>query len=67
MQGQAKYGPIHPLTDSRDFLKEMADELLDGLNYAQWAMEKGQITLCEWVIADRDIKFVLYRLYRAKN
>ena len=67
IDGDIKYGPINPVGDPRDFVKEMTDELLDALNYLEWAMLKGQLSICEWVINDRDIKFILYRLNRAKN
>jgi hypothetical protein len=41
--GLKKYGILDLLNDPRDFRKELADELLDGINYARWANVKGQI------------------------
>ena len=67
IEGNVKYGPIHPVDDCRCFHKEMEDELLDVLNYAQWSMERGEISLCEWVFIDWNIRFVFYRLNRIKN
>ena len=52
-----KYGIINPRTDSRCFVNEATDELLDALNYAEWAMEKGEIPFCRWVLIERHIKF----------
>jgi len=57
IEGNAKYGPINPLNDSREFLKEAQEELLDTLNYLEWAMLKGEISLCRWFILDQSIRF----------
>jgi hypothetical protein len=38
-----KYGLIRPKTDRRCFRREMLEELLDALNYCQWAKVKGEI------------------------
>jgi hypothetical protein len=43
-----KYDPIHPRTDKRCFRREMIEELLDALNYAEWAREKGEISRYKW-------------------
>jgi hypothetical protein len=44
----SKYGPISPKTDKRCFRREMLEELLDTLNYAEWAREKGELTRYQW-------------------
>jgi hypothetical protein len=54
-----KYGPINPLTDRRCFVEEATDELLDGLNYLEWAMNKGEITFCEWAEIDEFVRIAL--------
>lgn len=51
-----KYGVINPRTDTRCFIKEATDELLDALNYAEWAMMKGEIPFCDWVLIDENIR-----------
>jgi hypothetical protein len=62
IEGDAKYGPINPLNDTRSFLKEAGEELLDTLNYLEWAMLKGEISLCRWFTIDRSIRFTIYHL-----
>jgi hypothetical protein len=57
---EPKYGPIHPRTDSRCFRREMIEELLDALNYAQWAKEKGEINLYKWKKANNTLRFVIH-------
>jgi len=61
-----KYGVINPLTDSRCFVEEATDELLDSLNYLQWAMEKGELSFCEWAEIDEFIRIALSGLKDAK-
>ncbi len=55
-QGDIKHGPIHPRTDKRCFLKEVLEDLLDGLNYAQWAREKGEINRQKWRWLDSTLR-----------
>ena len=62
IEGNVKYGLINPLNDTRSFLKEAQEELLDTLNYLEWAMLKGEISLCRWFTVDRNIRFTFYRL-----
>ena len=45
LEYEPKYGPIQPGTDSRCFRREMIEELLDALNYVEWAKGKGRLTL----------------------
>lgn len=54
-----KYGPISPGTDSRDFRHETLEELVDSLNYLQWSMEKGEISLCQWTLIDEGIRHII--------
>ena len=67
IKGEAKYGPINPLNDPRCFLEEAHEELLDSLNYLQWAMEKGEIGFCRWALIDREIRFTITRLLAARK
>ena len=65
-----KYGHINPRTDNRCFIKEATDELLDALNYAEWAMMKGEIPFCDWVLTDENIRAattLLKGFIQAKN
>jgi len=52
-----KYGVVNPRTDARRFIQEAVDELLDALNYLEWAMEKGEIGFCDWVLIEHHVKF----------
>jgi hypothetical protein len=56
---EPKYGPIKPKTDKRCFRREMIEELLDALNYAQWAKEKGEIDRKQFRIIDKGTRAVL--------
>ena len=56
---EPKYGPIRPRTDSRCFRKEMIEELLDALNYAQWSKEKGENNQQQWKRMDNGIRAVI--------
>ena len=49
---EPKYGPIYPRTDSRCFRREMIEELLDSLNYAEWSWVKGELNRQQWKILD---------------
>jgi hypothetical protein len=67
IQGQRKYGFIHPLSDPRCFVREAREELLDGLNYLQWSMEKGEMTFCAWVEVSDLIEMALGALRGQNN
>lgn len=41
-------GEVNVKTDKRDFRFELIDELLDALNYAQWALEKRELDVIEY-------------------
>lgn len=51
-----KRGPISPRADKRCFCREAIEELLDALNYAQWAREKGEINRQKWKWLDSDLR-----------
>ena len=42
VRGKKKYGSISPKNDPRCFRKEIVEEPIDALNYAQWVDEKGK-------------------------
>ena len=67
IQGNVKYGLIQPLTDSRCFVSEAVEELLDGLNYLEWAMEKGEVSFCEWAEINEWVRMALWGLKEAKR
>lgn len=55
-----KYGPVHPQTDKRCFRREMIEELLDAINYLQWAKEKGEINRFQWKRISYSIRIVIH-------
>ena len=67
LEGNVKYGPIDPVNDSRCFLREAHEELLDSLNYLEWAMLKGEMAFCKWYLIDREIRFIVWRLEKGTN
>lgn len=62
---EPKYGPIRPKTDRRCFRREMVEELLDTLNYAVWAKEKGEITRNHFQDIDRTTRKVIQNIEAA--
>ena len=50
---EPKYGPIRPRTDPRCFRREMIEELLDALNYCEWAFKKGELNRAQRGLIDR--------------
>lgn len=66
-KGEAKYGLINPLNDYRCFVDEALEEILDSLNYLQWAMEKGEMGFCKWFLIDKDLRFTIFRLIDEKG
>ena len=56
IEGDKKHGLIHPESDPRCFRREMIEECLDGLNYSEWAFEKGQITAQKRAMIDRQLR-----------
>ena len=55
-EGVLKYGRVHPKEDPRCFRKEMVEELLDALNYGQWGYEKGELSIHQYLLIQRDIR-----------
>lgn len=64
---EPKYGSIRPRSDSRCFRKEMLEELLDSLNYAEWAKQKGEITRYQWKRIDNSIRGAIRCIEAACN
>ena len=62
---EPKYGPIRPKIDKRCFRREMIEELLDALNYAQWAKEKGEIDRQQFIKIDRNTRAVIRSIQNA--
>ncbi len=56
---EPKYGPIRPQTDKRCFRREMIEELLDTLNYCEWAKAKGEINRQQFGSIDRNTRGVI--------
>ncbi len=56
---EPKYGPVRPRTDSRCFRREMLEELLDALNYCEWAKVKGEIDRKQWKRMDNGIRAII--------
>lgn len=54
-----KYGPIRPKTDKRCFRREMLEELLDSLNYCEWAKAKGEVNRRQFELIDRGCRAVI--------
>lgn len=59
LEYEPKYGSIHPRADSRCFRREMIEELLDALNYAEWSRTKGEINRFKWKGIDHTIRVVI--------
>lgn len=56
IEGEVKYGRIDPKNDSRCFRREIVEELLDALNYCQWSLEKGEITISKHRVIESDLR-----------
>lgn len=65
LEALIKYGPVSPRTDPRCFRREMVEELLDALNYCQWAREKGEVSRREWKIMDANMRFTIGMIERS--
>jgi hypothetical protein len=59
MEENETRGPIRPMGDPRCFRRELLEELLDGLNYSEWAFMKGEITGRQRNRVDRKIHSVI--------
>lgn len=65
VENEPKYGPIRPKTDKRCFRREALEELLDSLNYFEWAFRKGEITKKQWGRLDKGARGILKSLEMA--
>jgi hypothetical protein len=63
-RGEKKHGPLDLAMDSRDFIQEGIEELIDFLNYSEMAMLQGKLPFCTWFSTDQTIRFVIYRLHK---
>lgn len=61
------YGKIKPKLDKRNFLFEAIEELLDALNYLNWAQLKGELTLKEWEHIEMHVKIALSYIPNGKR
>ena len=62
VKGEIKHGPLNLLTDPRDFVQEAIEEVIDGLNYIQFAFDKGQLDHVSYLKIDealRDVAAIL--------
>jgi len=57
---EPKYGQIWSKNDPRCFRREMIEELLDALNYNQWAKEKGELNHFQWSRIDKALRIALH-------
>jgi len=60
--GEKTHGPLDLQSDPRDFIQEGVEELVDFLNYLEFAMLQGKIGFCKWLQIDRDIRFTIWRV-----
>jgi hypothetical protein len=60
--GEKTHGRLDLHTDSRDFIQEGIEELIDFLNYLEFAMLQGKIGFCKWLLVDRDIRLTIRRV-----
>ena len=61
------YGEIKPKIDKRDFRIEAIEELIDALNYVDWAYEKGELSLGEWKQIEVHVKLALSYIPNGKR
>lgn len=61
------YGEICPKSDKRDFRVEAIEELLDALNYIDWAYQKGELSRGEMKQVEIHLKLALTYLPNGKN
>jgi len=62
VKGEKKHGLLDLTQDPRVFIEEAIEELLDALNYLEFAMLQGKLPFCKWVLIDREIGFIVWRL-----
>jgi hypothetical protein len=56
IQGACKHGPLNLSTDSRNFVQEAIEEVIDCLNYIQFAFEKGQLNRVSYQKIDKVLR-----------
>ena len=66
VQGQKKHGPLNLKTDHRDFIQEGIEELVDFLNYWEFAMYQGRVFFCEWNELDEWARIILRALRESR-
>lgn len=62
IHGEKTHGRLDLQTDPRDFIQEGIEELVDFLNYLEFAMLQGRIGFCKWFQIQRDIRFTIWRV-----
>ena len=62
VMGEKKHGLLDLTQDPRVFIEEAIEELLDALNYLEFAMLQGRIGFCKWATVDQDIRFTIKRM-----
>lgn len=62
VKGESKHGPLNLSTDSRDFVQEAIEEVIDGLNYIQFAFDKEQIDHVSYLKIDKALRDVAVML-----
>ncbi len=67
IDGEFKYGRISPNTDKRCFKREMVEEMLDALNYADWSLRKGEISGRQHSVIQADVKRLIRLLLPCKR
>lgn len=67
VEGERKHGPLNLETDSRNFIEEGIEELIDFLNYLEMSMLQGKLPFCKWASIDREIRFTVWRLVGKGN
>ncbi len=56
--GEVKHGPLDLSTDQRDFVQEAVEEVIDCLNYIQFAFEKSQLDRTSYLKIDKALRDV---------
>ncbi len=59
IRGECKHGSLDLENDPRDFVREGIEELIDFLNYWEFAMLQGKVSFCKWSEIDEWIRIAL--------
>lgn len=62
VKGEIKHGPLDLSTDPRDFVQEAIEEVIDGLNYIQFAFDKEQLDHVSYQKIDKALRDVAVML-----